>query len=186
MTYALTQAKVNHPDLHSAYLRLKKEAQVKGKIQSSLYQTSSTRWWCGSSLETPAAFHPLDQAGFSNYHKWQGGHLLIGSLARLRGEKALPSPVWWSISLVSHLQGAPQSTVSGKRPLSNSMQAFPLRATPRWLKPLPTPCCPFCWKEITITPNQSWNGWLKSRDLGVDFTRPRYSALLLPLSPGHL
>ncbi|KAL7980965.1 hypothetical protein Chor_002119 [Crotalus horridus] len=30
VTYALTQAKVNHPDLHSAYRRLKNEAQVKG------------------------------------------------------------------------------------------------------------------------------------------------------------
>ncbi|ETE63363.1 Complement C5, partial [Ophiophagus hannah] len=30
VTYALTQAKANHPDLHSAYLRLKSEAQVKG------------------------------------------------------------------------------------------------------------------------------------------------------------
>uniref|UniRef100_A0A670YCG7 Complement C5 n=1 Tax=Pseudonaja textilis TaxID=8673 RepID=A0A670YCG7_PSETE len=30
VTYALTQAKANHPDLHSAYRRLKSEAQVKG------------------------------------------------------------------------------------------------------------------------------------------------------------
>ncbi|KAG8141757.1 hypothetical protein E2320_006443 [Naja naja] len=30
VTYALTQAKANHPDLHSAFLRLKNEAQVKG------------------------------------------------------------------------------------------------------------------------------------------------------------
>ncbi|XP_070812032.1 complement C5 [Pituophis catenifer annectens] len=43
--YALTQAKVNHPDLHSAYLRLKNEAQVKGT-------PPAYRFW----KETPVKF----------------------------------------------------------------------------------------------------------------------------------
>ncbi|XP_015683531.2 complement C5, partial [Protobothrops mucrosquamatus] len=45
VTYALTQEKVNHPDLHSAYLRLKNEAQVKGN--PPIY-----RFW----KETPVKF----------------------------------------------------------------------------------------------------------------------------------
>uniref|UniRef100_A0A8C5RYF1 Complement C5 n=1 Tax=Laticauda laticaudata TaxID=8630 RepID=A0A8C5RYF1_LATLA len=45
VTYALTQAKANHPDLHSAYLRLKSEAQVKGN-------PPAYRFW----KETPIKF----------------------------------------------------------------------------------------------------------------------------------
>ncbi|XP_058015546.1 complement C5 [Ahaetulla prasina] len=45
VTYALTQAKVNHPDLHAAYLHLKNEAQVKGS-------PPAYRFW----KETPVKF----------------------------------------------------------------------------------------------------------------------------------